>query len=285
MSEETGAAAPTDEQAVTAPAESEQAKTTETSVQPDAAQDAETKAKDTDTEAESESEDSAEDKPRKLSRSERQRRRLKALHTEVEALRAQLAEKGDSKASNPPKEEDFNGDYLKYQAALAAHETSEAVRKEFQERDRQTREREIQSRQREAAEEFFERAEELKTTIKDFDDTIEGFARLGGKFEPHVIEELQFSEHGPMLAYQLAKNPQKAAELNAMSPRDAAREIGRLEAKVSLPQPRKQTQAPKPITPLNGGSGAPMTAEEAARKGDMATFVKLRNEEEKSRRR
>jgi hypothetical protein len=281
MTEETGAAAPA-EQAVTAPAESEPAKTTETGVQQDAAQ-AETKAKEPDTEVDTEGDDSAEDKPRKLSRSERQRRRLKALHTEVEALRAQLAEKGDAKASNPPKEEDFNGDYLKYQAALAAHETSEAVRKEFQERDRENREREIQARQREAAEEFFERAEELKARVPDFDEAIEGFARLGGKFEPHVIEELQFSEYGPLLAYQLAKNPQKAAELNAMSARDAAREIGRLEAKVTLPQPKKQTQAPPPIKPPSGGASPKPDIFKLAESEDITEFVKVERQRKKER--
>jgi hypothetical protein len=284
MTEETGAAAPTDERAAnSAPAESEQAtKTTEQSVQPDAAQEtAETEQPDTESPQE---ESEPDDKPKKLSRSERQRRRLRALATEIETLRAQLAEKG-SQTAEAPKEEDFNGDYVRWQAALAAHEAAQAVKQEFQSRDKQTREQQLQDRQREAAAEFFERAEELKATITDFDEVFEVFSNNGGKFEPHVIEELQLSEHGPMLAYQLAKNPRLASELNAMSARDAAREIGRLEAKVSLPQPRKQTQAPKPLTTPTGAAAAPRTPEDAAKAGDMEAYVKLREEQEKARRR
>jgi len=283
MTEETGAAAPTAEQAATsAPAESEQAIKTEQSVQPDATQEnAETKAEEPDTEATSEEE--SEDRPKKLSRSERQRRRLRALATEIETLRAQLAEK-DGQTSEPPKEEDFNGDYVRFQAALAAHEAAQAVKQEFTARDKQTRQQQLEDRKREAAAEFFDRAEELKATITDFDEVFEVFSNKGGKFEPHVIEELQLSEHGPMLAYQLAKNPRLAAELNAMSARDAAREIGRLEAKVSLPQPKKQTQAPKPLTPPSGGASPPKDIVSAAKSDDLTAFVKMREEEERNKR-
>lgn len=261
MTDEKGNAIQADEPTANdASAESEKA-TTEQSVQQDATQDAETasseqdgddKKSDADT-----GEDSAEEQPKKLSRSERQRRRLRALSTEIETLKAQLSEKAASNAGDPPKEEDFGGDYLKYQAALSAYETAQAVRKEFEGRDKQAREERLRERQREAAEEFIERAEEFKARVTDFDQAVERFVKAGGKFEPHVVEELQLSEQGPALVYQLASNPQLAAELNAMSPRDAARAIGRLEAKVSLPNPKKQTSAPKPIVPPSGGATPP----------------------------
>lgn len=281
MSEETGAAAPEVEQAAKAAPETTEKAQPEKSVQPDAIQEPETKADDTEESLQGESEPEA--KP-KLSRSERQRRRLRALATEIESLRAQLAEKAGQQPE-PPKEEDFNGDYARFQAALAAYETTAAVRKEFEGRDKQRREQQLMARKLEAAEEFFERAEELKTTITDFDQVFEVFQNGGGKFSQSVIEELQLSENGPLLAYQLAKNPRLAAELNGMSDRDVAREIGRLEAKASLPQPKKQTQAPKPLTPPSGGASPPKDVHAAAKANDMRTYIKMREEEEAAMRR
>jgi hypothetical protein len=258
-----GAAAPTDGQAVIAPAESEKA-TLDAGVRDlDAVpENAEPKAEETEQTAEDG--DAASDEPKRLTRNQRLQRKAARLSTMVAEQAAELEKfrqaTAKSSAEGSPKEADFNGDYFAFQTAKAAYDAAQLIRKDLNDRDERAMSSRLQERRQEASEDFQERAEQIKASIPDFDKTIGEFEKAGGKFAPHVVEELLESDKGPMLAYQLAKQPGLAAELNAMSPRDAAREIGRLEAKVVLPQQRKQTQAPPPVAPLNGG-GSPKSAE------------------------
>ena len=63
-----------------------------------------------------------------------------------------------------------------------------------------------------------------------------------------IVETLQTAEKGPEVLYYLGKNPEIAASLSAMSPLDAARELGRIEAtKLVKPVPSgKKPPAPVP---------------------------------------
>ena len=74
----------------------------------------------------------------------------------------------------------------------------------------------------------------------------------------------------PLLAYHLASNPDKLSELNSMSDRERAREIGRLEASLKVPTGKKQTTAPPPLTTLKGGATMHQRLEDV---GDMKTFA------------
>ena len=67
-----------------------------------------------------------------------------------------------------------------------------------------------------------------------------------------------------MLAYHLASHPDKLAELNHMSARERAREIGRLEATLKMPTGKKQTTAPPPPSTLKGGAAPHTKLEEVA---------------------
>jgi hypothetical protein len=286
MTEQTGAAAPTAEQAApSAPAESEQA-TPAASVQTDAAPaNAETPEK-----PETEGDEGSSEERRKLTRNQRLQRKAARLATMVAEQAAkieQLERQGGKPDADLPKAADYaQGEYdPSYVADLAAHKAAKKISAELSERDKRSTQEKIAERRDEAADEFLERADQLKTKIPDFDATISSYVDKGGQFAPHVIEELHESEHGPMLAYQLAKNPALAAQLNSLSPRDAAREIGRLEAKVSLPQPKKQTQAPPPITPPSGGASPSKDLHALAKSDDISGFVKLREEQEKAKRR
>lgn len=253
----------TAEQTATGALAASETSTPETTEEAASTENAETPAQETEqSKPEGEESSTEEDKPRKLSRSERMRRRMQAMATELETLRAQFTkpEAANSETDAAPKEADFNGDYFAYQTAKAAHDAAQAVAKQFAERDAKEAQTRLAQRQAEANEEFLERVEEVKANIADYDKVINDFAKAGGRFAPHVIEELRDSEKGPVLAYELAKNPALSAELNALSPRDAAREIGRIEARLSLPKPKTTTKAPPPIAPVSGG-GSPNTQE------------------------
>jgi hypothetical protein len=62
------------------------------------------------------------------------------------------------------------------------------------------------------------------------------------------------SSKGPLLAYHLAKNPDRVAELNRMSPQAAAKEIGSLEARIRGPKPKTVTKAKPAAKPPSGSS-------------------------------
>jgi hypothetical protein len=74
-----------------------------------------------------------------------------------------------------------------------------------------------------------ERVIEARKSIPDYDAVM---AASDVPVAEHVLDELRESELGPQLAYHLDKNPDVAEKLNTMNPRQAAREIGRLEAKL-----------------------------------------------------
>ncbi len=94
-----------------------------------------------------------------------------------------------------------------------------------------------------------------KAGIDDFDEVVMDETR--GFVAPAVADAIKDSENGPAIAYHLAKNPKESARINALSPLSAAREIGKLEAKLGTPkQPpaKKTTKAPAPIAPVGGNN-------------------------------
>lgn len=100
--------------------------------------------------------------------------------------------------------------------------------------------------------------------VNDSAEAMPDYHEVVGKSDvpaaPHVLESILDSDQGPALAYHLAKNPDVAAQLNDMTPLQAAREIGRLEAQLAQPKadptPEKRTtKAPAPINPVRGGNG------------------------------
>lgn len=290
MSDINGAAAPASEQAaLSAPAVIEQANVPETIPNPNEVKEESGAAEQEANEVQSKPEDGEEEgKPARLTRNQRLQRKaarqatmLVEYHAEIETLRKQVSQ---APQSAEPKEEDYNGDYTSFLADKAAFKAAQSIQAKLDERDQRAVSEKLTLAKQEAAEDFLERAEELKTSIPDSDATFEAFLKMGGQFASHVVEELHESEKGPLLAYQLAKNPQLAHALNNMSPRDAAREIGRLEAKLSLPQPRKNTSAPPPLKPLSGGA-APSKDIAVLAKTDLTAFIKQRNAEDAAKRR
>jgi hypothetical protein len=288
MTDEAGAAAPATEQAApSAPAAAEQATPKiETLPNPNVQSDpenAEPKAQET----APKEEETEPDEPKRLTRNQRLQRKAARLSTmvaeqaaELERLR-QATDKSD--AESEPKEADYNGDWTKFQADYAAWRAAKTVSQKFTEREQRDAEQRLRERRQEAADEFLERSEQIKAAVSDFDEVIGAFEKSGGKFAPHVVEELMESEKGPMLAYTLAKSPGLAAQLNALSPRDAAREIGRLEAKVSLPQPKKQTQAPAPLSTITGGAAPTKSLVDLAKSEDATAYAAARRAQRKAR--
>jgi hypothetical protein len=210
-----------------------------------------------------EDEDKAdEDAPRKKpSGSERAKRRIERLEAELAEARAgrAAAPAGDDdaikaaverKVGAPPKESDYP-DFLAFERALTAHEVRKAIAEDAV--------REESARAATTAKaKFAELVDDHEDRLDELEKRLPGSrAKIGKADLPvarHVGELLLESEKSAHLQLHLAERPAKLAELNRMSPVAAAREIGRLEARLSLPTPKTETRAKPPVGAVKGAA-------------------------------
>ena len=194
-------------------------------------------------------------------------------------------------AAAPPKEPpkkptpDQFDDYGAFVEALTDFKAEEKANAVVEAREKAATERKQQETR---VTTWNERVIEARKTIPDYDAVM---AASSVPVSDAVMDELRDSELGPQLAYHLDRNPDVAEKLNAMSPRQAAREIGRLEAKLlstasASPEPQvdapqtpeppapkvKTTNAPPPVKPVGQGRS---TAVDLA-KASMDDYVKTR---------
>lgn len=197
------------------------------------------------------------DRPKRLSGAQRLKRRNEFLLNEIaqrdrelEELRRQASPKAGEEQE--PKEADFNGDWQAYERARNAHEIRKVLREE--------RQRELEAQRstaqvnaiRELRLAHAEREDEARETITDYDKVVHAAKDI--RISPEVVREILASEKSALLTYYLSKNPEKALALNAMSGRELAREIGRLEGSVRMPAAKKQTNTPPPLSKVAGGA-------------------------------
>lgn len=218
-----------------------------------------------------------EEKPKKPSGAQRAKIREQRLLDEISARDRELEElrrsapaaKASDTEEKAPREEDFNGDFFAYQQAKTAFEAGkaarDAIRSEFKTREDSERSSAEAKAVRERAIAHAERVEDAREVITDFDQVMGTMKGVNVRNE--VIEEIMSSEKSALLAYHLAKNPDKLNAMNTMSARELAREMGRLEATVALPSAKKATTAPAPPSTIRGGA-APQSQE-----SDLAAYL------------
>jgi hypothetical protein len=114
----------------------------------------------------------------------------------------------------------------------------------------------------------------VRAELPDYDGVV-GAERI--PVSQALAAALVESEHTARLEYHLAKNPERLAELNRLSPRDAARAVGRLEAAISAAGENRATRAPAPLAPLRGGAAGPLRSlAELAESDNAADYIELR---------
>src|SRR5215218_1111730 len=190
------------------------------------------------------------DKPANLSRSQLMRRQVEALRAENAELARRLTG-GQKDAPAAPKFEDFQGDYDAYDAARIKWAATEAIREASRSHDEERLERSTTELRAETLREFQASQESARKALPDF-DTVVGKASM--QIAPHLGQAIIESDKSGLLQYHLATRPDLVHELNNSSPIEVARRIGRLEARLSLPTPKKTTQAPPPPAAVKGGS-------------------------------
>lgn len=188
---------------------------------------------------------------------QRTRQRLESM---LEKVLTQKPAESKPVVQSEPKQDQFQT-YEEFVDARAQW----AADKRFEERLQQERERQEQADAVSKREAFVDRARTFAATTPDYDQVA---------FNPSlpisdtVADALNLSDKGPEILYFLGKNPSEAQRISSLTPVQAALEIGRLEAKLSLPQPRTVTKAPPPINPLSGGSGSVVTDPDKMTQGE-----------------
>lgn len=159
----------------------------------------------------------------------------------------------------------------------ARYEAKQATEKAEAERKQAEEIREFESLKMKAA----EREAKLSQKYADFDTV------LNPQFNPLVAAALQNdtitqyylqSEAGPEVAYHLAKNPTKFAEVLSLPPIQAIRELTRLEMKLSAsPPPKTITNTPPPIKPVGARDTVAQTLADLAASDDASAYIRKAN--------
>lgn len=226
---------------------------------------------DADSESEKDQDGDAKDKPRKKGGFQRRIDKLNARNSaaqaEIEHWKSMaLKGAGESKAETKveePKQVDTAGKpnpdsfetHAEYVEALTDWkiETRDKAAKEQAAKVR------LETEQSNLMKAHSSRVKDFATKTEDFQDVLESVDDV--PVSPTIRELLITSENGPELMYELAKNRAEYERINKLPPLAAARELGKIESKLSAKEEPKQetkkiTKAPQPINPV-GGKGGP----------------------------
>lgn len=176
-------------------------------------------------------------------------RKVERLEREREILLQQLAGNRPAPAAAPAPEKPKD----------AAEQAREYIRAEARAMYEEEKAREQQARDQV---ELQKRMSEAKARYDDFDDVLEGVAHI--PVPKHIEDAILTSPAAPDIMYLLAKNPAELARIARLPPLQAARELGRLEAKASsTPTPKAQPKpaARPPAPPTNVRGKAASTGE------------------------
>lgn len=180
-----------------------------------------------------------------------------AKATEAEGRKAKLLGAGSLDAE--PSENDFP-DPIELSAARAIWKADKRrVERFVQEAETEAAEARkqasaIDQKERQALRVSFEaQVEDAKSRYADYD----AVARAPDVPVSDAMADLIItSDVGPDVLYHLGQNKAIAAQIAKLSPVEAARAIGRIEASLQAPKPRMETNAPAPINPVKGAVGA-----------------------------
>lgn len=124
-----------------------------------------------------------------------------------------------------------------YAQALAERKAQELLVKQQEQQQRQ-----------QLLEAYHDREEKARDRYADFEQVA---YNPNLRITDVMAEAIQASDTGPEVAYYLGQNPKEAERISRLQPTLQAKEIGKLEAKLSLQPPENRTtSAPEPVRPV-----------------------------------
>lgn len=233
--------------------------------------------------------DGVQKKINKLTKQKHDERREKE-YWKAEALRLQ-AKPGEQKvekkvaatptADGRPKSDDFET-HEAYVEAIADWKYEQRKNADAQ----KERETNAKSHFQQSVESLQTKVKEFQKVQKDFEEVLEEVADI--PMSMGVQESLLGSDFGPQVMYELAKDRENYERINALSPLAAARELGRIEARIaekmpSKEEPVKNSKAPAPMKPVGGNVSAGGKKSIFDSNISQSEYEKLRREQMKGR--
>lgn len=177
-----------------------------------------------------------------------------------QALKSNQPEKpeAEKKASvqsteGKPKADNFES-HEEYVEALADWKYEQKEK----EREAKVKESQVKSEYQTKVESFQTKVNEFSKVQDDFEDVVSDVDDIPLSFA--LQESILTSDFGPQIMYELAKDRTRLEKINRLSAIDAAREIGKIEARLEKPsastQEKKQSKAPAPIAPVGSKGSA-----------------------------
>ena len=188
---------------------------------------------------------------RKEAQQERQAR--EALEARLAALERQPAPQAP-KVDEEPQPSQFN-DAFEYAKALAEYTADKRIAEMKQDEAKAKAEAERQK----VIDQWASKVQKAKADLPDFDDIV---ASSDVVVNDDIRDAILESDVGPQILYHLAENDDVAKKIAGLSPKQALREIGKLEARFEVKETAPETKtivrskAPAPIQPLRGSSPA-----------------------------
>jgi hypothetical protein len=182
----------------------------------------------------------------------KERRKLEQRHVRtLEGLVAKATpDAPQAQTDEAPKREAYKTEE-DYALALVDYRAAAKAQQIIQDERRKEAEAKKRAEQQKVIESYQERVAKTAEKYEDYEDVA---------FNPELTitdamaQVIQLSDDGPEIAYFLGKNPDEAKRIAALPAYLAAKELGKLEAKLSAaPAPTKQaSKAPEPIKPVGG---------------------------------
>jgi hypothetical protein len=191
-----------------------------------------------------------------------QKRLLKEERRVHRRIEQQQREQQQTQALTQPTRESYRDEEAFLQANLE-HFAEKRAAEKLAERDR------VQETER-RQEAFMEKAEKASERYTDFQVVVSNPAL---SINDSMAEFISESDHGADVAYFLGKNPLKAAQIAALSPIKAARELARIESDIASRPQVTASKAPDPITPV-GSRGKASTSSSPNDDDDIDTWMR-----------
>ena len=186
----------------------------------------------------------------------RERQAREALEARLAALEKQSQPQQVS-VDQEPQPSQFN-DAFEYAKALAEYTADKRIAEMKQE---EAKAKEAQERQK-VIDQWTQKVQKAKADLPDFDDIV---ASSEVVVNDDIRDAILESDVGPQILYHLAENDEIAKKIAGLSPKQALREIGKLEARFERTEESKpvaKSKAPAPISPIrsSGKADVPISA-------------------------
>jgi len=157
----------------------------------------------------------------------------------------------------------YNADYRTYLKNMAKHEGRQAARETQKQEREESQKRAQEDGRKKVIDSYNANVTKAREKYPDYDAVAHAD---GVPITAHMRDAIVESDNGPDIAYHLGQNVQEAFRISQLPPRRQLMELGLISARLAQPAAQgaapvvtkaPTTPAPKPITPISSGGGAP----------------------------